>query len=144
MRSLSFAAGFVMLLGAGFTVASWPHKTPVASTVLSNDEILTRAYERVHTGMPVSQLGKIGLDTSQAERLSKLALVERFMPKDSVAFDALDPAVQACYAGPGACDAYIFTATGARAVLLVEDGRVAWKDITDVTVAENKTTRAFA
>ena len=93
----------------------------------SSDELLTRAYARVHTGMPASQLGAIGFDTAKAEQVSKLALMERFMPKNSEDFDALDPVVQDCYFGQADCNAYIFTAMGAQAVLLVEGGRVAWK-----------------
>src|ERR1700722_985263 len=102
LRTLVIFAGFVMLLGAGVAVAAWPHGAPVASG-FSTDEMLTRAYEHVRTGMPASQLGTIGFDTANTERLSKMALMERFMPKDSFAFDALDPAVQACYVGPADC-----------------------------------------
>jgi hypothetical protein len=132
MRRLSLFAGFVMLLGAGFTAL--PHHADGAATGPSNDELLTRAYDRVQTGMPVSQLGQIGLDTTQAEHLSKLALMENYMPKDTAAFDALDPAVQACYFSTD-CNAYIFTATGTQALLLVEGGKVAWKTLAGVTVA---------
>ena len=134
-------AGFVMLLGAGVAVAAWPRSSDAAVSGFSNDELLTLAYERVHAGMPASQLGAIGFDTAKAQHLSKMALMERFMPKDSFAFDALDPAVQACYVGPGDCNAYIFTAMGAQAVLLVEGGRVAWKDISGVSVASKRRAR---
>jgi hypothetical protein len=132
MRTLIIFAGFVMLLGAGVAAAA---------SGFSNDELLTRAYARVRTGMPVSQLGAIGFDTAKAQRLSKLALMERYMPKDSFAFDDLDPVVQDCYAGPGDCNAYIFTAMGAQAVLLVEGGRVAWKDLSGVSVASKRKAR---
>ncbi len=131
-----------MMFGGGLALNSWQHPAAPAGGV-SNDEALTRAYERVHTGMPVSQLSKIGLDTAKAQRLSKLALMENFMPKDSAAFDALDPAVQGCYLGPD-CNAYIFTATGTQALLLVESGKVAWKTISDMVVADSRTKRALA
>jgi len=141
LRTLVIFAGFVMLLGAGVAVAAWPRNSDAAASGFSNDELLTRAYERVRTGMPASQLGTIGFDTAKAQRLSKLALMERFMPKDSAGFDALDPAVQDCYVGPGDCNAYIFTAMGAQAVLLVEGGRVAWKKISGVSVASKRKAR---
>jgi len=133
--------GFVMLLSAGVAVAAWPHDSPLATSGFDSDEVLTRAYERVRTGMPASQLGTIGFDTAKAQRLSKLALMERFMPKDSMGFDALDPAVQDCYVGAADCNAYIFAAMGAQAVLLVEGGRVAWKNLSGVSVAGKRKAR---
>jgi hypothetical protein len=143
MRTLLIFAGFVILLGAGCAVAAWPHGSAAASG-FSSDELLTRAYERVHTGMPASQLGAIGFDIAKAERVSKLALMERFMPKNSEDFDALDPVVQDCYFGQADCNAYIFTAMGAQAVLLVEGGRVAWKDLSGVSVASKRKARMAA
>ena len=140
MRGLILFAVMVMLLGAGVAVAAWPHATPVASG-FDSDETLMRAYAHVQTGMPASQLGTIGFDTAKAEHLSKLALMERYMPKDSAGFDALDPAVQDCYVGPGDCAAYIFTAIGTQAVLLVESGRVAWKTMSTTGVAGKRTKR---
>jgi hypothetical protein len=144
MRTLIIFAGFVMLLGAGVAVAAWPQNSAAAASGFSSDELLTRAYERVHTGMPASQLGAVGFDTAKAERVSKLALMERFMPKNSADFDALDPVVQDCYLGQADCNAYIFTAMGARAVLLVEGGRVAWKDLSGVSVASRRKARTAA
>ena len=75
--------------------------------------------------------------------LEKLALMENYMPKDTAAFDALDPAVRGCYLGPD-CNAYIFTATGTQALFLVENGKVAWKSITDLVVADNRAGRSAA
>ena len=53
--------------------------------------------------------------------------MERFMPKDHTAFDALDPAVKNCYRGSGDCTAYIYEVYSKSTVLLVQDGRVTWK-----------------
>jgi hypothetical protein len=133
-RTFLIFVGFVTMLGAGVAVAAWPRAT-VMATGFENDEGLMRAFTRIHTGMPASQLGTVGFDIAKAQHLSKLALMERFMPKDSTAFDALDPAVQTCYVGPADCNAYIFTAMGAQAVLLVDGGRVTWKALTGVNVA---------
>ena len=140
MRGLILFAVLVVLLGAGVAVAAWPHPKPVASG-FDSDEKLVNAYAHVQTGMPASKLNTVGFDTAKAERLSKLALMERYMPKDSVGFDALDPAVQDCYVGPGDCAAFIFTAVGAQAVLLVESGRVAWKSIGSIAVAGKRNRR---
>ena len=142
MRGLILFAGFVMMLGAGrrgVAIAAWPNQAAVSG--FSSDELLTRAYARVQAGMPASQLATIGFDTAKAERLTKLALMERFMPKDSLAFDALDPAVQDCYLGSADCNAYVFTAMGAEAVLLIKGGRVTWKDLTGVSVAAKRKAR---
>jgi len=135
LRTLAFFAFFVAMLGAGVAVAAWPKTTPATESGFSDDEQLMHAYARLQTGLPVSQLGAAGFDIGKAQRMSKLALMERFMPKDSTAFDALDPAVQDCYIGPDDCTAYIFAAMGAQAVLLVEGGRVAWKSMAGLTVA---------
>ncbi len=121
------------LLGGGFAFVGWPH----ASAAARNEDRLMHAYALVKPGMPAAQLGALGFDTAKAERLSKLALMERFMPKDSKAFDALDPAVRHCYLGSGDCTAYIFDGYAGQMVLLVEDGRVAWKDMFEAAVAEN-------
>lgn len=131
------------MLGGGIAVAAWPHDTPPVSG-FSSDEMLTNAFARVKTGMPASQLGTVGFDTAKATRLSKLALMERFMPKDSAGFDALDPAVQACYTEPADCNAFIFTAMGAQAVLLVQGGRVSWANLYGVSVAAKRKARMAA
>jgi hypothetical protein len=144
MRGLLLFAGFIMMLGAGIAVAAWPHAEAVAPSGFSSDELLANAYARVKTGMPASQLGTVGFDTAKAERLSKLALMEHFMPKDSAGFDALDPPVQACYTEPADCNAFIFTAMGAQAVLLVQGGRVSWKTLSGVSIAAKRKVRMAA
>lgn len=143
MRGLILFAGFVIMLGGGIAVAAWP-KAAAPVSGFSSDEMLTNAYARIKPGMPSSQLSTIGFDTAKAERLSKLALMEHFMPKDSAGFDALDPAVQACYTEPSDCNAFIFTAMGAQAVLLVQGGRVSWKNLLGVSVATKRKARMAA
>ncbi len=143
-RTLVFFVGFVMLLGAGVGVAAWPSATRASASGFSSDEMLVRAYARVDTGMPVSQLAAAGFDPAKAERLSRLGLMERYMPKDSAQFDNLDPAVQDCYVGRSDCSAYIFTAMGAEAVLLVKGGRVTWKAISGVAVAKMRRAQRMA
>ena len=92
-RTLGIFVSFVVLLGAGagLTVAAWPHAQ--SETVMGSDEKLEKALARVSPGMPVSQLATAGLDVAQARRLSALALMEAFLPKDSADFVSLDPAL---------------------------------------------------
>jgi hypothetical protein len=135
MRIFSLLAVLAVLVGAGVAFAGWPHASAAVSAA-GNDDRLMHAYAQVRTGMPFSQLGALGLDTAKAERISKLALMERFMPKDSTAFDALDPAVKDCYLGPGDCAAYIFDGYGNQAILLVQAGRVTWKKVFGVSTAD--------
>ena len=122
-------------------MSPWPPGRAAGASGFDNDDKLLRAYQRIEPGMPASQLTLMGFDTGKAERLSKLALMENFMPKDSSAFDALDPAVQDCYTGREDCNAFIFVAMGAQAVLLVNGGRVTWKSISGVTVAQSRAAR---
>ena len=98
---------------------------------------------RIRAGVtPASQLGRLGFDTSAAKKLSYLGAMEAFMPKDSFGFDSLDPAVQTCFEARDQCTAYIFSLPaqpGARVVLLIEGGRVAYKAISGFSgVAVNK------
>jgi hypothetical protein len=133
LRIYSVFCVLAVLIGGGLAFVGWPHAN-AAVTSTGNDDRFMRAYAQVHTGMPLSRLNAVGLDTAKAERLSKLALMERFMPSDSVAFDALDPAVKNCYQGRDDCTAYIFEAASAQAVVLVQGGRVTWKMIANVAV----------
>ena len=136
MRKVFILAFVAILMGAGVAVAAWPRETvsePAAG--FSSDEMLAQAYARIHTGMPASELSSIGFDITEAERLSRLALMEQYMPKDSAAFDALNPEVKACYVGPGDCNAFIFTPMGAQVLVLVQGGRVSHKFLAGVTVA---------
>ena len=87
------------------------------------------------------------------EILSYLGVIERFMPRNSIRFDKLDPAVQSCIEARDRCTAYVFrpgqlhqertgsifldllgferttvnTGWTAEVVFLVQDGRVAYK-----------------
>ena len=96
--------------------------------------------------MPASKLAGLGFDPARARRLSALALMERYMPKDSFAFDAMDPVVQSCFQGHSDCSAYIFPVARSRAeaVLLVEGGRVAWKSVSGVHLADAKRMKRVA
>jgi hypothetical protein len=146
LRTAAFFILFVITLGAGIAVAAWPHGGTTSADGFASEQQLLMAYARVRDGMPASRLEAAGFDTSRAQRLSALALMERFMPKDSFAFDGLDPAVQGCFEGGDGCAAYIFhVAEGpAQALLLVEGGRVAWKMLSGVDMAAARNKRRMA
>jgi hypothetical protein len=146
LRTSALFILFVITLGAGIAVAAWPHGGATASDGVASEQQLLRAYARVRDGMPASRLEVAGFDTARVQRLSALALMERFMPKDSFAFDSQDPAVQRCFEGSDGCAAYIFhVAEGpAQALLLVEGGRVAWKTLSGVDMAAARSKRRMA
>jgi hypothetical protein len=115
---------------------------------------LAAAYRSIRPGKTLaSDLGKLGFDVASSpdvKVLSYLGVIERFMPRNSVGFDRLAPAIQSCIDARDRCTAYLYHATGqapggslfdlignpaqaatqhgaAEVVLLVQDGRVAYK-----------------
>jgi hypothetical protein len=132
LRIFSLLCVLAVFGGAGLALIGWPG---ARAAVISRDDRLMRAYEQVQAGMPFARLAILGFDTSKAERISKLAMMERFMPRDRAVFDALDPAVKRCYLGEKECTAYIFEIGGEQAVLLVQGGQVTWKMMTSSLVA---------
>jgi hypothetical protein len=140
LRALSILAGAVAL-AASLSFAGSPHAS-AAALGSGDDDRLMRAYAQVQIGMPFSRLAALGFDTAKAERLPRMVLMERFMPKDHAAFDALDPAVKNCYRGSGGCTAYIFEVYSEPTVLLVQGGRVTWKMVFNSVMAGAGLSRA--
>lgn len=145
LRTLVFSIGLVIVIGATVAIAAWP-RANAAGEGFASDGQLMLAYARVHEGMSASRLAGLGFDPARARRLSALALMERFMPKDLFAFDAMDPAVQACFQGGSDCSAYIFPVARSRAqaVLLIEGGRVAWKSVSGVRAVDIRRAKRVA
>lgn len=89
------------------------------------------AYAQLVPGVTrTDELPKLGFDMERARPLPYLAMVERLMPENSTGFDALDPKVQDCLAARERCTAYLFPMSGRpgqRAMLVIEDGRLAYK-----------------
>jgi hypothetical protein len=143
-RTVGIFVSFVVLLGAGagLTVAAWPKAQ--SEMAIGSDEKLENALAHVSPGMPVSQLPKTGLDMSQAKRLSALGLMEAFLPKNSVDFDGLDPALQACFQDREGCDGYVFAAVGSEALIVASHGRVAMKMMLQLPVAKLHKQRRMA
>ena len=70
------------------------------------------AYDRIQPGATaVTDLSKMGFDVDTAanvEVLSYLGVIERFMPRELIHMDDLDPAVRECLQSRVECTAYIF------------------------------------
>jgi hypothetical protein len=132
LRGLSLVGGSLLVAGI-LSFASGAQVSPNASKHPHEDQFI-QAYAGVRTGMPASELDALGLDRANAERLSAMELIKRFIPRDKIAFNALNPAVKHCFLGP-ACIAYIFDDYAGHAVVLVQDGRVTWKSISTAAVA---------
>ncbi len=134
-----------------------PYQTDIKNTNFRSYDAVQTAYESISPGLTrESDLGKLGFDAAgspNVEILSYLGVIERFMPRDSIKFDELDPAVQSCIQARDACSAYVFKPErlhqerdgnwfldilgferttvnygwSAEVVLLIQDGRVAYK-----------------
>ncbi|MGD0189694.1 MAG: hypothetical protein ABSD74_03015 [Rhizomicrobium sp.] len=145
-----------VLVGCG-GLGLLPRKADVKNTNFRSYAAVEAAYQTISPGATrTSDLGQIGFDAAESpnvEVLSYLGVIERFMPRDSIKFDQLDPAVQNCIEARDRCSAYIFKPeriheerTGnwfldvlgferesvsygwsAEVMLLVQDGRVVYK-----------------
>jgi hypothetical protein len=151
--SMAIALALVGCGGLGLL----PYQTDIKNTNFKSYDAVQTAYESVSPGLTrESDLGKLGFDAAgspNVEILSYLGVIERFIPRDSIKFDELDPAVQSCIAARDACSAYVFKPErlheeregnwfldilgferttvnygwSAEVVLLIHDGRVAYK-----------------
>jgi hypothetical protein len=69
------------------------------------------AYDTIKPGMTETNLCDLGFDpakSSNAELLSYLGVIERFVPRDSVSFDTLPAAVRDCIGAQDRCQAFVF------------------------------------
>jgi len=145
------------LVGCG-GVELLPHRTDLSEDQsFKNYADVVLAYSNIVPGQTKeSDLAKIGFDAAvqpNAETISYLGVIERFMPRDSIKFDRLAKPVKACIESQERCSAYVFhpsrleqQRTGsifldlmgferttidrgwaAEVVLLMQDGRVAYK-----------------
>lgn len=83
-------------------------------TFLTYGDVRT-AYDRIQPGRTsTTDLAQMGFDVERAssvEVLSYLGVIERFMPRESIRMDDLDPSVRACLQSRIECSAYIFRPT---------------------------------
>jgi len=150
------AVFMLSLVGCG-GLGLLPRETKVASNSFQTYEQVQAAYSEVAPGATrLTDLPKLGFDTAttpNVEILSYLGVIERFMPRSSMSYDRLAPQVQACIEAQDHCSAFVFhpqhvesrrtgnlfldllgferqtvdTGWTAEVVLLMQDGRVAYK-----------------
>ena len=155
-RIVASLAVTLVLVGCG-GLGLLPYQTDIQNTKFRSYKQVADAYGLITPGATrISDLSEIGFDASSTpnvEMLSYLGIIERFMPRDSVKFDSLDPSVQSCIEARDRCTALVFRPerlhqerTGnwfldvmgferttvnygwsAEVILLIQDGRVAYK-----------------
>jgi hypothetical protein len=134
-----------------------PYQTDINNSNFKSYQDVEVAYRTITPGTThASDLDEMGFDATRSpnvEVLSYLGVIERFMPRDSMRFDTLAPPVQSCIEAREGCTAYVFrpehiekvrtgnffldvfgfqrttmkTGWSAEVIILVQDGRVAYK-----------------
>jgi hypothetical protein len=134
-----------------------PRETKVTQESFQSYEQVRAAYREVTPGATrLTDLPKLGFDTTATptvEVVSYLGVIERFVPRNTASYDKLAPEVQDCIAAQDRCTAFVFrpkhietkrtgsvflnvlgferktadTGWSAEVVLLMQDGRVAYK-----------------
>jgi len=150
------ACGISLLLG-GCGGMLLPTQSEINTSHFPSYQAVRDAFDKIQPmRTSLSEMSALGFDVqnaSNAEVLSYLDIADRFIPNSSVAFDKLDPAVQACITARTACQGYEFkikhktidrsgslfldlfgfahtsTETGwsAQVLILVQDGHVTHK-----------------
>src|ERR1700748_448729 len=102
----------VSLAVVGFGILSLlPHQADSGSLGIRSLKELAAAYDRVKPGATrASAVARLGFDTSSpnVEVLSYLGVMERFMARDTVAFDRLAAPIQDCIEARDRCTALVF------------------------------------
>jgi len=101
----------LVLVGCG-GLGLLPRRADIKNTNFRSYSAVQVAYQTIAPGQTrVSDLSQMGFDAAESpnvEIISYLGVIERFMPRDSIKFDQLDPAVQSCIEARESCSAYIF------------------------------------
>jgi len=138
MRLYALIAALVILTGSAFALLARSHP---GETIAPGPKMMFAAYSRLVPGVtPASKLPRLGVDTRGAMRMSYLGLVEAFTPRDSFDFDVLVPAVRDCLQARDRCDAYVFSLAdrpGAHVLVLIAEGRVAYKSLSGRILTSN-------
>jgi hypothetical protein len=100
-----------VLVGCG-GLGLLPHETEVKNTTFKSYDDVQVAYQQIAPGQTrITDLVQIGFDANDSpnvEVLSYLGVIERFIPRDSIRFDSLDPIVQQCIEARERCTGYVF------------------------------------
>lgn len=119
MLPLLLIASIVLLL-AIVAAALWS-RGAAEITRFATLRLVERAYARVELGRTSQpELAQLGFDPHRlrVRALSGLGVQEYFMPRTSRDFDAMAPAVRACFETPDRCTALVFPLEGR----MLEDG----------------------
>jgi len=89
-----------------------PRETELKNTSFKSYQDVETAYAQISPGQTrTTDLVTIGFDANDSpnvEVLSYLGVIERFIPRDSIRFDNLDPVVQQCIEARERCTGYVF------------------------------------
>ena len=100
-----------VLVGCG-GLGLLPHQTEIKNTSFKTYKDVEVAYGQIDPGHTrTADLVTIGFDANDSpnvEVLSYLGVIERFIPRDSIRFDNLDPIVQQCIIARERCTGYVF------------------------------------
>lgn len=110
VTTVVFLISALALVGCG-TLTFFAHQDDTSQAKFLTSRDLAAAYERIQPGVTrASQLVRIGLDSVSvnAQVLSYLGVMERFMPRSSARFDQLDAAMQDCIEARDRCSALVF------------------------------------
>lgn len=110
VTTVVFLISALALVGCG-TLTFFPQQDDTSQAKFLTSRDLAAAYERIQPGVTrASQLVRIGLDSVSvnAQVLSYLGVMERFMPRSSARFDQLDAAMQDCIEARDRCTALVF------------------------------------
>jgi hypothetical protein len=100
-----------VLVGCG-GLGLLPHETEIKNTSFKSYKDVEAAYGQIEPGHTrTTDLVTIGFDANDSpnvEVLSYLGVIEKFIPRDSIRFDNLDPVVQQCIQAREHCTGYVF------------------------------------
>jgi hypothetical protein len=101
----------LVLVGCG-GLGLLPHESDVKNTSFKSYSEVQVAYQQIAPGQTrTGDLAEIGFDSNESpnvEVLSYLGVIEKFLPRDSIRFDALDPTVQKCIEARDRCTGFVF------------------------------------
>src|SRR5215469_3920492 len=100
-----------VLVGCG-GLGLLPRESDVKNTSFKSYREVQIAYQEIAPGQTrTDDLGVMGFDSNDSpnvEVLSYLGVIEKFIPRDSIRFDNLDPVVQQCIEARDRCTGFVF------------------------------------
>ena len=100
-----------VLVGCG-GLGLLPRESEMKNTSFKSYQDVQVAYEQIAPGhtrtVDLITIGFDANDSPNVEVLSYLGVIERFIPRDSIRFDNLDPVVQQCIEARERCTGYVF------------------------------------